>query len=402
MNSIREWMEGVSGPGWIWYVKYLSGNDTLLNESHQAGPYIPKRLIFRLFPSLYPSSQDNPRAEFGAAIDSHSETVTPTAIWYNNRLRGGTRNECRITNWGGRSSPLLDPDSTGSLCIFAFHQNAPDRDVEVCRIWLCRNLEEEDAALDRVGPVEPGVGTLYEAGQGEMFRPLPAADAPCRLTPDQVPEAWRLAFPEAQAIVDFAIQRLPTAQTQPPDTRLLRRRECEFAIFRSVEEAVVMPRIREGFATVDIFVDFANSVTNRRKSRSGASLELHTRRVFDEEGLTYAHDEVSEGGKRPDFLFPHLEAYRDPTFPAAKLRMLGVKTTCKDRWRQILNEADRIPRKHLLTLQEGVSLSQWNEMQTEGVSLVVPAALHDKYHETIRPSLLTLEQFIRGTLEGCS
>ena len=26
--------------------------------------------------------------------------------------------------------------------------------------------------------------------------------------------------------------------------------------------------------------------------------------------------------------------------------MLGVKTTCKDRWRQVLSEADRIPQKH--------------------------------------------------------
>jgi hypothetical protein len=30
--------------------------------------------------------------------------------------------------------------------------------------------------------------------------------------------------------------------------------------------------------------------------------------------------------------------------------MLGVKTTCSDRWRQVLAEADRIQLKHLLTL----------------------------------------------------
>ena len=32
--------------------------------------------------------------------------------------------------------------------------------------------------------------------------------------------------------------------------------------------------------------------------------------------------------------------------------MLAVKTTCKDRWRQILNEADKIHQVHLFTLRE--------------------------------------------------
>ena len=64
--------------------------------------------------------------------------------------------------------------------------------------------------------------------------------------------------------------------------------------------------------------------------------------------------------------------YQDPGFPATRLRMLAVKTTCKDRWRQVLNEAARIPAKHLLTLQEGVSENQFREMTESGVRLVVP------------------------------
>jgi hypothetical protein len=31
--------------------------------------------------------------------------------------------------------------------------------------------------------------------------------------------------------------------------------------------------------------------------------------------------------------------------------MLGAKTTCKDRWRQVLTEAIKIPHKHLFTLE---------------------------------------------------
>lgn len=103
---------------------------------------------------------------------------------------------------------------------------------------------------------------------------------------------------------------------------------------------------------------------------------------------------MSEDGKTPDFLFPSMAAYRDPSFPADRLRMLAVKTTCKDRWRQVLNEADRIPSKHLLTLQEGVSQSQFSEMVKAGVSLVVPASLTDKYPKAVQPHLQSLESFI--------
>ncbi|CCK00638.1 hypothetical protein BN130_3423 [Cronobacter malonaticus 507] len=74
--------------------------------------------------------------------------------------------------------------------------------------------------------------------------------------------------------------------------------------------------------------------------------------------------------------------------------MLAVKTTCKDRWRQILNEADKISQVHLFTLQEGVSQAQYREMQDAGVRLVVPSSLHKKYPEAIREELLTLGEFI--------
>jgi len=74
--------------------------------------------------------------------------------------------------------------------------------------------------------------------------------------------------------------------------------------------------------------------------------------------------------------------------------MLAAKTTCKDRWRQILNEADRIPVKHLLTLQEGISVNQFREMTEAKVRLVVPIPLMDCYPEKVRPRLLSLESFI--------
>jgi hypothetical protein len=122
--------------------------------------------------------------------------------------------------------------------------------------------------------------------------------------------------------------------------------------------------------------------------------------IFLEDGLSegrnFSSQAESDPGKRPDFIFPSEAAYRDPSFPSEKLRMLAAKTTCKDRWRQILNEADRIQVKHLLTLQEGVSENQFKEMTEAGVKLVVPRALHDSYPKDIRQNLLSLKEFINN------
>lgn len=59
-----------------------------------------------------------------------------------------------------------------------------------------------------------------------------------------------------------------------------------------------------------------------------------------------------------------------------------------------INEVDRIPIKHLLTLQEGVSEGQFREMQEAGVQLVAPMGLHVSYPDTVRPYLVSFESFI--------
>lgn len=401
MSGIADWLPQVMGAGWRWYVKYLSGNDTLANASHQAGPYIPRQVLFSLLPTLARSSDLNPRVAFPVRIDSAAAPErTVTAIWYNNRVvRDGTRNEARITNWGGAASPLLDPESTGALAVFAFLQEQ-GRDAGLCRVWICSGPEEEEILSDRVQrPIEPGDWLFFQAdGSGMEALHEPSASS-CIPVPTELPRGWLYALPEALALVNWTVQRLPLSKAGPDD-RLLQRRACEFELYRFLEEQTVLPRIREGFDSVESFVSYAGAITNRRKSRSGRSLELHLCRIFDEHSVRYAHGAVSEGNKRPDFLFPSAEAYYDSSYPGEQLRMLAVKTTCKDRWRQVLNEADRVRVKHLLTLQEGVSPQQFAEMRQAGVCLVAPRALHSAYPRTIRPVLLSLENLLSELRDG--
>ena len=400
LRDVTDWISEFGTPGHIWYAKRLSANDTLANNTHQAGPYIPKDFLFSIFPALNRPDIQNPDINFDLRIDSHPDERRVRAIWYNNRLHGGTRNETRVTGFGGSSSALLDPESTGALAIFAFVLDTTGSATS-CRVWGCRNSTEEDLFEERIGPVEPKKFTIWRASEA----PVPAApqSAPatgsCRLQPAEVPPAWLLKFPSGEEIIRKVLERRPQARLAPDD-RLIKRRDCEFEMFLGLEEAFYLPRISVGFTGLDGFLGLAQTILQSRKSRSGKSLELQVREIFLEEGLRpdidFAHGPIIEGGKRPDFLFPSVTAYNDPAYPADRLRMLASKTTCKDRWRQVLNEASRIPIKHLVTLQEGVSVNQFREMQEAGVRLVVPASLHSSYPEAIRGQLTSLSGFISG------
>lgn len=397
LADVSAWLDACSREDAVWYVKRLAANDTQATGAHGAGPYIPKAVLFDVLPALNQPDVKNPDVRFPLGVDSHGEQTQVRAIWYNNRLFGGTRNEARLTNFGGRSSALLDPDSTGSLTVFVFLTGAAGPSA---RVWVARGPGEEELIEDRVGPVEPGRWVVWSPVrqlQPDLFAAVAPARTNCSLSPAEIPARWLTGFPSGAEIIRKAIELRP-ARELAVDARILRRRECEYEVFRSVEEAVELPRIGRGFASVDEFVVHAQTVLQRRKARSGRSLELHTREILIEEGFeedrAFSHGPESDPGKRPDFLFPSEAAYRNPAFPAPSLRMLAVKTTCKDRWRQILNEADRIGRKHLLTLQEGVSENQFREMTDAGVTLVVPRGLHESYPGSVRARLVTLEAFL--------
>lgn len=399
LADIGDWLGDFAVTGSIWYLKRLAANDTLATHSHQAGPYMPKDLVFEVFPSIHDAGRLNPDLEVNAYIDSHSDHRRVRAIWYNNRLTGGTRNETRITNWGGAASAVLDPDSTGALAVFVF--SAPhDNEARDLHVWVCRHPTEEDLVEERIAPVEPGSHVIWRPGFEDVTRLAVVSvggPASCRLPPESLPAAWLTAFPSGIDIVRMVRQLRPLAD-QRPDFRLLRRRDCEFELFQAVEEAIEANLITKGFVSVAEFLVHAQRILQRRKARSGRSLELQTREIFVEEGFTegedFSHNRESDPGKRPDFLFPSEAAYKNHGFPESRLRMLATKTTCKDRWRQVINEADRISEKHLLTLQEGVSETQYAEMRNAGIRLVIPQELIGSFPEAVRGELITLESFI--------
>ena len=212
-------------------------------------------------------------------------------------------------------------------------------------------------------------------------------------------------FPPMRLFSEFAREtaRHVTAMDEP-DSAILEWMEREELLFRRLERHIVGERLKQGFASgkgsdVDDFMEFSLSVQNRRKARAGAALENHLEFLFTARQILHGRGCVTEHKNRPDFLFPGCAAYANASFPSASLTMLGAKSTLKDRWRQVLSEADRVPTKHLMTLSPGISVNQTEEMKAKLLQLVVPSKLHTTFQPSQQSWLMTLAGFIDLVLE---
>lgn len=208
------------------------------------------------------------------------------------------------------------------------------------------------------------------------------------------------AFPTTKAFSAYARKTVSDVDpVEDPDDTLMKWVTREEALFKLMEQHLIKERIRKGFITngevnVDEFIHFSLSVQNRRKSRAGLSLENHIEALLQKHGILYSHTPVTENRSKPDFIFPNIEIYRDATYPGIELTMLGAKSTCKDRWRQVLSEAKRIERKHLLTLESSISENQTNEMKDNKLQLVLPLAIHETYTSNQRSWLYSVKMFL--------
>lgn len=222
---------------------------------------------------------------------------------------------------------------------------------------------------------------------------------------DSIIEKFGFEFPKTAEFSALARLTLPDVTAEDsPDIALVAWLDHEEAMFRRLERRIVSARIEQGFlqndgVDVDGFLSFSLSVQNRRKSRMGQSFEHHLAAVFDATQIRYTKGGKTERNNKPDFLFPGQASYSDPTFPDGSLTMLAAKSVCKERWRQILPEADRVSAKHLVTLEPGISSAQTDQMQAHDVQLVVPISVHASYTRAQGQWLWSLDRFVRHVRE---
>lgn len=364
------------------WCRFITGNDTGTTGSHQAGFYIPKCASELLFDE---PGRKGENKEKTVLIKWQNDFTTESCMKYYGQ---GTRNEYRITRFG-RGFPFLQDDNVGDLLIIAkfteedYAGYVLNFDEDIDEFFATFNLapDETNQLIDVAGIVKPDekIALLLQEFTGR-FNSFPETR--------QMAQGARDCFNKAYNIADKTLK-------DKPDEILLSWVDTEYRLFKCMEEKVYADAANRPFGSIDAFVQMANEVLNRRKSRAGKSLEHHLADIFAINKLVFEEQAVTEDNKKPDFLFPNGKCYHNLLFPADNLIVLGAKTTCKDRWRQVLTEADRVNIKFLFTLQQGISKNQLKEMHDSHLKLVVPHKYITSFPQEYQSELFDLAGFIQ-------
>nr|WP_308495511.1 type II restriction endonuclease [Duganella guangzhouensis] len=204
-------------------------------------------------------------------------------------------------------------------------------------------------------------------------------------------EMARLAQEEYQSLhgnFDFN----PFKMTAPGDAVLDISRGLEYEIFKSFEirrrsmelvklllgtdpEAVSINQVLMNIVTEFYQIDgILLSAAQTRKSRAGASFELHIERLLTDGGIPHEVQVIADAKKRPDFVLPSFTAYMDPLRDRTGALVLSAKTTLRERWKQVQGEIRNCD-LFLATVDEGIAENAIKDMERQGIVLVVPESL---------------------------
>ncbi len=364
------------------FSKFITANDTGSTGAHQSGYHIHKNAWPLFFPE---EGKKGTNLDKFIKIRWQDSFETESRFIYYGK---GTRNEYRLTRFG-RNFPFLQDQNIGDLLILC------KKDESYYEGYVLQSDESIDGFLTEfnISPNETNSiinisndvksqDSVFDCFNSYIKQLL--VDFPPTL---ELANQARLCYRNANKIQDSDI-------IGRPDHELLNWLSAEYELFKLVESSRYSERIKKPFSSVEELVETANTILNRRKSRAGKSLEHHLSEIFKSFKLKFESQSVTEDNKRPDFIFPGIEAYLKPQFNSGRVFVLAAKTTCKDRWRQILNEADRVKVKHLFTLQQGISKAQLSEMYKYDVCLVVPKDYISSFPQDYRDKILSLGGFI--------
>lgn len=326
--------------------------------------------------------------------------------WYNARERHPTRTEWRLYF---NNNSVMEQAQTDDLLIIAKRPNKQiylivvkaDSTFENQLLWLFGISDFKEYSFN-FQPIENGHDPKVEFAVRYILEEMGIEiQEPDSVLLDTIIEPHiKTGFPTTKEFSTLARNSVKDSNPiEQPDLTLVRWIEQEEKLFKRLERYLVEEKLKMGFANseenmVENFIQFSLSIHNRRKSRVGHALENHIQEIFVQNKINHSRGAITENKSKPDFIFPNISYYKDPNFPVRNLTMLGVKSTCKDRWRQVLSEADRIETKHLLTLEPGISENQTNEMQTKKLRLILPQPLHETYSIVQQSWLMNLEEFI--------
>lgn len=358
-------------------LKFISSNDVGKTGGHQCGFYLPKH-EWQMFTPHAPIKGENKK--HWIKIEWQDDVETDSVItWY-----GAAKSEYRVTRFG-KGFPYLSHDMVGDLLVLI---RKTDAEFLAYILDLEDDIKEIQAALGVEVVESYGVyqyGVIQSETEDECidrhFRKFAGL-----LT--DFPSGKEFSAEARRALKDC----LKHFDRLTADEALIASMDAEYRLFRLAERQICQKEFRQLFRDVDDFLHTASSIMNRRKSRAGRALENHVEQVLTEARIPHEMRPRIDGN--PDIVIPSKSAYNDDSYPLEKLFIVGVKTTCKDRWGQVLKEGKRVSEKHILTIQQGISTKQLNDMHRENVTLVVPKQSHKKYPKERDITILTLEEFV--------
>ncbi len=362
-------------------VKFITPNETGATGSHQCGYLLPKP-VWKSFTRMPPDegslTKEPVRIRWNGGLET-SSCIT----WYGAK----TRREYRLTRFG-KAFPYLDPERVGDLVVFV---RTADAKFEAFVITGDEETDQVLAALD----IEIGrFWGIYTGGIPALLSDEQVQD--CLTRRFEAFAGHFRDFPDTTRFSMEAVESLqscnPAALKAGPDESLMSLIRTEYDLFRHVERKLSTSMVASGFASVDDFLKTASSIMNRRKSRAGRSLENHFSWVLRQNRIPHEVRPPIEG--RPDVVIPDARTYDLHDSGRPPVWILGVKSTCKDRWRQVLQEAPKVKTRFLVTVQPTISSAQIADMTKHDVRLVVPREVRRNYSRSDLGSVLTVQEFI--------
>jgi restriction endonuclease EcoRII-like protein len=400
-------------------LKFISPNDAGVTKSHQAGFHLPKNQwgLFSPHPPVKITDLDSDNPKSHVQVFWQNNLVTDSVVtWYGKH----TRSEYRLTCFG-KGFPFRGEKIVGSLLVLVAESHATfrayvldnDDDIEDVQTTLGCDIGADNSGLASEGTAgdkgrrfalvttERHQENLFNSAQSVVKKRTAHSDVQACLSEqfslyasgiDDYPKTNEMSRVTQEAVAHCVSDLMQKMY----DERLRILVDAEFELFQIIEQRLDSGVLKEQFEVVGDWLKAAMKLMQRRKSRGGRSLEHQVEFLLEQAGITFDSQASGIDGK-PDIIIPGEMQYHDESCPVERICMLGVKRTCKDRWRQILTEAPRLSKRHLLTLQPSISGNQLHDMAAAGVTLVVPKDLHKKgYPESSRNGieLLSVEQFI--------
>lgn len=197
----------------------------------------------------------------------------------------------------------------------------------------------------------------------------------------------------------------------PGDALMAISRDIEYELFRKYElrqramqvinlflgkEKNIISAVVKNFSELDAIFLSASQV---RKSRAGRSFEIHIARFLMDSRIKFEEQRVVSS-RRPDFVLPNTRAISKTSTENNIAMILSAKTTLRERWKQITSEKFDCP-IFLATVDDRVSESVINDMESENIILVVPETLKSAEYARYKNQkhVISFKEFFQDEIE---